>query len=132
MKEPIWLELSDCLAFHEELLSRFGGLSAVRDEGLLDSELNRPQQALAYGKPSLFDLAASYASGIIRNHPFLDGNKRTGVMTAALFLEINGCRFMAPEEEVVLQTLALAAGELQEAEYALWLKDSCKRRKRAT
>jgi death-on-curing protein len=130
MKEPIWIDLADCLAFHEEMLSRFGGLAGIRDERLLDSAMNRPQQLFAYGQPSLFDLATAYASGIIRNHPFLDGNKRAGFMAAALFLEINNHSFIAPEEEVVVQTLTLAAGELTEANYALWLKDSCKRRRK--
>jgi death on curing protein len=130
MKEPIWIDLADCLSFQEEMLSRFGGLAGIRDERLLDSALNRPQQLFAYGQPSLFDLAAAYASGIIRNHPFLDGNKRAGFMAAALFLEINGLMFLAPEEEVVIQTLTLASGKLKEAEYALWLKDSCKRRRK--
>jgi death-on-curing protein len=129
MKEPLWIDSTDCLAFHGEILSRFGGLSGVRDQGLLESALNRPQQTFAYGKPTLFVMAAAYAAGIIRNHPFLDGNKRAGFMAAALFLEINGQRFTAPEEEVAVQTQALAAGTLQEAEYALWLKDSCKKRK---
>lgn len=127
MKEPIWIDLADCLAFHEEMLSQFGGMSGIRDERLLDSALARPQQVFAYGTPTLSDLAAAYAAGIIRNHPFLDGNKRAGFMAAALFLEVNGCIFNAPEEEVLVQTLALAAGELTEAAYALWLKDSCRR-----
>lgn len=125
MKEPLWIDLTDCFSFHDEMLNRFGGLAGIRDERALDSALTRPQQAFAYGQPSLFALAAAYASGITRNHPFLDGNKRAGFMAAALFLEINGQTFAAPEEEVVAQTLALAAGKLTEAEYALWLKDSC-------
>ena len=130
MKEPIWIDLADCLAFHEEMLSRFGGLSGIRDERLLDSALARPQQLFAYGKPDRFELAAAYASGIIRNHPFLDGNKRAGFMAAALFLEINDCRFTAPEEAVAIQTRDLAAGSVTEADYALWLKDSCERRRK--
>ncbi len=81
----------------------------------------------AYGKPSLYQLAAAYASGIIRNHPFIDGNKRAGFMAAALFLEINGRTFSAPEEEVVIRTRALAAGRIGERAYAAWLKASCRR-----
>ena len=130
MKAPIWIDLADCLAFHEEMLSQFGGLSGIRDERLLDSALARPQQVFAYGTPTLSDLAAAYAAGIIRNHPFLDGNKRAGFMAAALFLEVNGCCFDAPEEEVLVQTLALAAGKLTEAGYAIWLKDSCRKNAR--
>jgi death-on-curing protein len=125
MNEPFWVELEDCISFHGALLSRFGGLDGIRDKGLLKSALARPQQLLAYGNPDLFDLAASYAHGIVKNHPFLDGNKRSGLMAAALFLETNGQRFQAPEEEAVLQTLALAAGETEADEYAAWLRRSC-------
>ena len=125
MKTPIWIDATDVHAFHQGMLAMFGGLAGVRDEGLLDSALNRPQHLFAYEKTELFDLAAAYALGIIKNHPFLDGNKRAGFMTAALFLEVNGLRFGAPEEEVVLQTLALAAGEIDQAAYASWLKASC-------
>jgi len=115
---------------HDELLARYGGLSGVRDEGLLDSALNRPLHLFAYGTPDLYDLAASYSVGIVKNHPFLDGNKRSGFLTAYTFLEANGGEFSAPEEEVVLQTLALAAGDICEKDYAAWLKASCKPRPR--
>ncbi len=125
MEEPVWIDLADCLAFHGELLARFGGLPGIRDQALLESALHRPQQLLAYGKPDLFDMAAAYAVGVVKNHPFLDGNKRSGFMTAALFLEANGLRFEAPEEEVVERTLALAASAIDEAEYGAWLKRSC-------
>jgi len=125
MNEPVWIELRDCYAFHAMLLDRFGGLDGIRDEGLLDSALHRPRQHAAYETLDLFALAASYAHGIIKNHPFTDGNKRAGFITAALFLEINGCIFQAPEEEVVLKTFALAAGEIGEKEYAAWLEKSC-------
>jgi death-on-curing protein len=130
VKEPAWIDASDCLAFHEEMLARFGGLGGIRDSGLLDSALNRPLHLFAYGKPDLFELATAYAAGIIKNHPFLDGNKRAGFMAAALFLEVNDLEFSASEEEVVLQTLALAAGDSREKDYAAWLKASCKRRPR--
>jgi len=125
MKEPNWVERAECLAFHDQLLAMFGGLSGIRDEGLLDSALNRPLQLFHYGDPSLFDLAASYAEGIVKNHPFLDGNKRSGLMAAALFLESNGHIFEAPEEEAVLQTLALAAGAIGAEEFSAWLAKSC-------
>jgi death on curing protein len=127
MKEPVWVDLADALSFHEEMLARFGGLPGVRDEGLLESALHRPRQLFGYGQPDLFELAAAYASGIVRNHPFLDGNKRAGFMAAALFLEINGLSFQAPEEDVVLHTLGLAARQIDEAAYARWLKASCVR-----
>ena len=78
MKEPVWVDRDDCLAMHEKLLDRFGGLKGIRDEGLLESALNKPVHHFSYGRPSVFELAASYAMGIVKNHPFLDGNKRTG------------------------------------------------------
>jgi death-on-curing protein len=125
MKEPIWIDTADVHAFHQELLTMFGGLAGVRDEGLLDSALSRPQHLFAYENADLFELAAAYALGIVKNHPFLDGNKRSGFMAAALFLEVNGLRFEAPEEEVILRTLALAAGELDQSAYAAWLRGAC-------
>ncbi|HBA84483.1 MAG TPA: type II toxin-antitoxin system death-on-curing family toxin [Verrucomicrobia bacterium] len=125
MKEPLWITQEVILATQEELLARFGGLAGVRDEGLLDSALNRPRHAFAYGSPSLYELAAEYALGIVKNHPFIDGNKRAGFMAAYIFLGINDIEFNAPEEEVVLQTLALAAGEMGKKAYASWLKKSC-------
>ena len=124
MKEPIWISTEVILAVQEELLARFGGLAGLRDEGLLDSALNRPQHLFFYEKVTLFDLAAAYALGIVKNHPFLDGNKRIGFMAAYIFLGANGQNLTAPEEEVVLRTLALAAGEIDQAAYAIWLKAS--------
>jgi death-on-curing protein len=121
MSEPVWLDREDCLAMHEKLLERFGGLKGIRDEGLLESALNKPRHLFSYGKPTVFEMAASYAVGIVKNHPFLDGNKRTGFVAAALFIEANGYLFQASEEEAVLETLALAAGESTEADYAAWL-----------
>lgn len=125
MNEPVWIEKAECFAFHDALLARFGGLGGIRDEGLLDSALNRPLHLFHYGEPSLFDLAAAYAEGIVKNHPFLDGNKRSGLMAAALFLESNGFVFQAPEEEAVLQTLALAADAIGAGEFSAWLAKSC-------
>jgi death-on-curing protein len=125
MKEPFWVSAAVVLAVQEELLARFGGISGLRDERLLDSALNRPQHLFHYGNPSLFDLAAEYAFGIVKNHPFLDGNKRAGFMAAYIFLGANGQELEAPEDEAVLHTLALAAGEIGADEYAVWLKDSC-------
>jgi len=122
MNEPVWITREDCLAYHESLLERFGGLSGIRDESLLDSAINRPKHLFAYGKPSIFQMAASYAHGIVKNHPFLDGNKRAGFIAAALFIETNGYRFQAPEEEAVLETLSLAASETSEEAYATWLE----------
>jgi death-on-curing protein len=128
MKEPRWISLEVILAVQDELLARFGGLAGLRDEGLLESALNRPQHLFAYETPSLFDLAAAYALGIVKNHPFLDGNKRAGFMAAYIFLGANGYNLIASEEEAVLQTLALAAGEIDQNAYAIWLKASCAER----
>lgn len=125
MKEPRWLTTDVLSAVQEDLLSRFGGLAGVRDKGLLDAAMHRPQQVFSYEKPNLYRLAATYAHGLIKNHPFLDGNKRIGYMAAYIFLGINGIELHVPEEQVVLHTLALAAGEESEAEYAAWLEDSC-------
>jgi death-on-curing protein len=125
MNEPCWLAKPVILAIQNALLARFGGLEGVRDEGLLESALGRPLQLFHYGQPSLFDLAAAYAHGIVKNHPFLDGNKRAGFMAAYTFLGVNGYRLEATEEEAVLQTLALAAGGIGADEYAAWLAASC-------
>lgn len=130
MKEPVWISTEVVLAIQEELLARFGGLSGLRDAGLLDSALNRPKQVFHYGAPTLFGLAAEYALGIVKNHPFLDGNKRAGFMAAYTFLGINGYELGSSEAEAVMQTLALAAGETGAEEYAAWLKTSCKKAKR--
>jgi len=122
MKVPVWLDRSDCLAIHEIMLAQHGGLAGVRDEGLLESALAKPQNLFAYGSPSLADLAASHAAAIVHDHPFLDGNKRTGFLMAATFLELNGLAFTASEESVVEKTLSLAGGKLEETKYAAWLK----------
>lgn len=121
MKRPTWVLPEVVLAFHERLLAEHGGSFGIRDAGLLDSALARPQNLLAYGSPTLCELAAAYAFGLMKNHPFIDGNKRIGFATAVLFLELNGFHFRATEVDVVLRTLALAAGEMTEASYAEWL-----------
>jgi death-on-curing protein len=121
---PVWIDLEDCLAFHEQSIERFGGITGTRDSGLLDSAINRPRHLHAYGTNDLFALAASLATGIVKNHPFLDGNKRTGFLAAAVFLETNGLSFRASEEEVVERTLALAAGAIRESDYRDWLEVS--------
>lgn len=126
MKEPCWITREVVLSIQEELLARFGGLSGLRDDALLESALNRPLHAFSYGVNDLFELAADYAFGIVKNHPFLDGNKRAGFMAAYVFLGANGHNLDAPEEEAVLQTLALAAGEIGREDYAAWLQASCK------
>lgn len=115
------------LLLHEQSLAQFGGAAGIRDEGLLDSALGKPQNLFAYGTPSVFDLAASYAFGIVKNHPFIDGNKRAGFVVAVVFLQLNGWRLEAGEVDATLCTLALAAGEMSESAYAGWLKANAKR-----
>lgn len=127
MKEPLWLSKAAVLAFHGELLDQYGGAEGIRDNGLLESALGKPRNLFAYGKPAFFDLAASYAFGIVRNHPFIDGNKRTGFVAAGAFLDRNGWELIASEVDATLKTLALAAGEMTESEYASWLKDNCRK-----
>jgi death-on-curing protein len=109
------------------VLSQYGGIAGVRDENLLQSALARPKQLFAYSKPTIAEMAAAGAFGIVKNHPFLDGNKRTGFMLGAGFLERNGFEFSASEPDVVLSTLALAAGKMSESDYSVWLNKNSKR-----
>jgi death-on-curing protein len=125
VKKPTWLLRETVLAAHERLLSEFGGASGIRDVGFLDSALTRPDNLLAHGKPDVFEMAAAYAYGIVKNHPFVDGNKRAGFTAAIVFLELNGEVFAASEADATIQTLALAAGDLDEPGYAAWLKANC-------
>ena len=123
MKEPIWIDERDALALHDRLLALHGGAAGVRDEGLLKSALARPQQHFAYGQnPDVIDLATAYTAGIVRNHPIVDGNKRTGFVVGILFLELNGYRFTASEIDATQAVVALAAGTLDEAGYAEFLR----------
>jgi len=130
MKRPRWVLRETVLALHEQLLASFGGLHGLRDEGMFDSALLRPQQQFAYDQRDVAALAAAYAFGLVRNHPFIDGNKRIGFTVAVLFLEFNGLEFIATEVDAVLQTLALAAGALDEKGYAAWLKKNSRRARR--
>lgn len=124
MKEPVWVVRETVLALQEELLAQFGGSAGIRDEHLLDSALARPQQLFTYGKPTLFDLSASYVFGLAKNHPFVDGNKRIAFTVAVLFLELNGYRFRASEADAAVRTLALAASEMTGTDYSSWLKSN--------
>ena len=117
-----WIPEAAVLAMHDEGLAAHGGSEGLRDEGLLSSALNRPRHHASYGTPSVFDLAAAYAFGIIRNHPFVDGNKRTGFLAAYVFLGLNGWNLIVPEPEVVAAVIALACGEMEEAGFAAWLQ----------
>jgi death-on-curing protein len=118
-----WLLDAVVLAIHDEQIAEHGGSTGIRDAGLLSSALARPQQQAQYGdEPSVFDLAAAYAYGIIRDHPFVDGNKRTGFLTSYVFLHINGWQLRASEVEAVHTVLSLAAGEIDEPGFSTWLK----------
>ncbi len=121
MTQPIWLDKRIALAMHETLIREYGGSGGVRDEGLLESALARPQNQLAYGDPSLAELAAAYAFGIARNHAFVDGNKRTALMAAYTFLRTNGLRLSASEVEAATMIRDLAASEIGEGELAAWI-----------
>ena len=124
MNEWIWIGLPEALAIHASQLADHGGASGVRDRGLLESALARPKQKFAYDTPSLSELSAAYTSGIVHNHPFVDGNKRTGFVVGILFLEINGTRFAATETDAAQTVLDLAAGKCDEAFYAQWLQEN--------
>jgi len=118
-----WLRQNVVVAVHDEQIAEYGGSPGLRDAGLLSSALARPQQKVAYGKPSVFDLAAAYAAGIIFNYPFVDGNKRTGFLAAYVFLDLNGWDMAASEVEAVSALLALALREIDEDDFANWLKE---------
>lgn len=129
MKEPVWLEPGDILAIHERLLALHGGAGGIRDEGLLRSALAKPRHRQQYDDAAdIARLATAYAAGIVRNHPFVDGNKRTGFVAAVLFAELNGYRFRAGEEDAAEIMFAFAAGRLDETEFAAWLRANLRRR----
>lgn len=118
----VWLDPAVVLAVHEEQLAEHGGAAGVRDAGLLESALARPANLAAYGEPDAAALAASYGYGLARNHPFMDGNKRTAFVAAELFLLLNGWALQAADADCVLTMLALASGELAEPAFADWLR----------
>ena len=127
MNEPIWIDERDALALHDRLLALDGGASGVRDPGLLQSALARPRQLYSYGQnPDVIDMTAAYISGIVRNHPFVDGNKRTGFLVGILFLELNGARFTASEPAAAQAILNLAAGTIDEPALTAWLRANVK------
>ena len=120
--EPVWLDANVALAIHERQLAEHGGGVGVRDQGLLESALGRPVNRWAYGEDDLCALAAAYTFGVARNHPFIDGNKRTAWVLARLFLRLNGAVMMFAPEEAIRTVLALAAGDLSEEELADWFR----------
>ena len=128
MQEPVWITKDVAFAIHERQLSEHGGGSGVRDNGLLESALGKPQNLFVYGdgQVDLAALAASYAFGIARNHPFIDGNKRSALVVSRTFLRLNGTDLVTSKEDKYLTFLALAAGEVSEEELAAWFRKNVK------
>jgi death-on-curing protein len=124
----IWIDEAVVWAIHEAQLAEHGGSAGVRDAGLLHSALARPQNLAAYGSPDIADCAAAYGFWVARNHPFIDGNKRTAFVCAELFIELNGTTLSADDVDCVTTMLALAAGEIEEAAFAAWLRTNIKPR----
>ena len=122
-----FLSLDFVLAMHAEQLRLHGGAAGVRDEGMLDSALNRPLQKTAYGDPDLCELAAAYLFGVAKNHPFVDGNKRTTLAAADLFLYFNGLELLAEDEELIQFVLMVAAGEIDEDGATAFFRDHTQR-----
>ena len=117
-------------AIHDRLLALHGGAPGLRDQGLLESALARPRQHHAYARsPHVIEMAALYTAGIVRNHPFVDGNKRTGFVIGVLFLELHGFDFKASEADAGQAVMGLAAGTLDEAAYVAWLRENVRRKR---
>jgi death-on-curing protein len=131
VKKLVWIDDRDALALHDRLLALHGGAAGLRDDALLKSAVARPQQHLAYAEsPDIINMATAYTAGIVRNHPFVDGNKRTGFVVGILFLELNGYRFTASEEDAAQAVLELAAGSLDEIGYSAFLRANVARAKK--
>ena len=122
MSRWIWLNKAVVIAVHEAQLVEHGGGAGVRDQNLLESALARPENLASYGEPDVCDLAAAYGFGISRNHAFIDGNKRTGFVAAAMFLRLNGYQLVADDASKVLTMLAVAAGDISETDFAIWIR----------
>ena len=117
-----WISRRALILLHDECLAIHGGLPGIRDEGLLLSALARPENLVAYGNPDLADCAASYGFGLAKNHPFADGNKRAAFLAVGLFLRLNGFRLSVTQADATRTVLALAAGDLAEADFAGWIR----------
>jgi death on curing protein len=124
MTEPEWLDVDIILDVHAEQLALFGGAAGVRDLALLESALARPINKFGYGDDDLASLAAAYAFGIAKNHPFVDGNKRAAFASIIVFLGLSGIDFAVPPENATTMILALAAGEVSEQSLARWIRDN--------
>jgi death on curing protein len=128
VKRPTWLATAVVTAIHDEAIYEFGGLAGIRDLGLLESAVDRPRNRLAYEpKSSLFELAATLCVGLAKNHPFIDGNKRTALLATCAFLSLNGCALEPTEEDEVLTMVAVADSSLSEHQLADWLRSNCRR-----
>lgn len=123
-----WISKQALLLLHGESLAEHGGAAGMRDEGLLDSALARARNLAAYGDPDVAALAAAYGSGISQNHPFVDGNKRAAFLSVGLFLALDGYRLVVTQAQATVAVLALAAGELEEVEFAAWLREHLAKR----
>lgn len=123
MSEPIWLTAQEVADFHAEQLAIYGGPAGIRDVGMLESALGRPQNKWSYGEVDIAALAAAYAYGIAKNHPFVDGNKRAALMALVVFLRLNGVNFRPENAEAAAAIIALAAGEIEEEGLARWIRD---------
>jgi death-on-curing protein len=124
MSEPFWLTRRMITAIHDEQLAIHGGASGLRDEGMLESALDRPKNKWSYENADLAELAAAYAFGIARNHPSVDGNKRTSLLALYTFLGVNGIDFVVPEAEAAAIILSVAAGEVSEQSLTRWIRDN--------
>lgn len=124
----VWIDRAVMLAVHDEQLAEHGGAIGLRDEGLFDSALARPLHLDAYGNPDVAELAAAYGVGLAKNHAFIDGNKRTAFVAVELFLVLNGYELRASDADCVLTMLAIAAGEIDEAAFAAWIRANSKAR----
>ena len=118
----VWLSAAVLKAVHEDQLAAHGGLSGVRDEGMFLSAINRAENMAHSGQPDYAELAAAYGVGLAKNHPFLDGNKRTAFVAVELFLRLNGYLLVADDAACILTMLSVASGELAEADFAIWLR----------
>jgi death-on-curing protein len=118
-----WVDRKVLVLLHDESLAMHGGASGIRDEGLLDSALARDPNLAAYGEPDFAELATSYAHGLAKNQPFVDGNKRVAFLSVGLFLGLNGYRLTASQAEATVAVFGLAAGDLDEPTFAAWLRE---------
>ncbi len=123
-----WIDPRALSLLHAESLAEHGGATGVRDKGLLESALARPENLAAYGEPDFADLAASYGVGLAKNHPFVDGNKRAAFLAVGLFLYLNGLRLRASQADATLMILAVAGSDVTEPEFSAWIRDHAERR----